>query len=338
MQSHQMYKFLLSAVIFVAAVAAQKTPIVVWHGMGDSCCDERSIAKVAESIDERLGGDARIFSYEVGAGGISADSKASFFGNLNVQVQLFAQELAGSGDGVASRVIDLKTRQPITAEDVQLLQAEGFNAIGFSQGGQALRAYVERYNEPRVRALITFGSQHAGVAAIPNCAAMSDSAVDGAWYCSLARAAIKRGVYTDYVQQNLVQAQYFKDRAQLDKYREHNIFLPDVNNEVAVNEAYRENMQQLEHLVLIKFTKDTMVAPKESAWFQFYVDAKSSDIQPLNESPMYESLGLRELHESSRLHLLEVDGNHLQFSLQWLHEHITDEYLRDSTERLVIQA
>lgn len=40
---------------------------------------------------------------------------------------------------------------------------DGFDAIGFSQAGQFLRAYVERYNSPPVHNLITFGSQHMGM-------------------------------------------------------------------------------------------------------------------------------------------------------------------------------
>jgi palmitoyl-protein thioesterase len=40
---------------------------------------------------------------------------------------------------------------------------DGFDAIGFSQAGQFLRTYVERYNMPPVHNLITFGSQHMGI-------------------------------------------------------------------------------------------------------------------------------------------------------------------------------
>jgi palmitoyl-protein thioesterase len=40
--------------------------------------------------------------------------------------------------------------------------SNGFNAIGFSQGGLFMRAYVERCNQPKVRHLITFGSPHGG--------------------------------------------------------------------------------------------------------------------------------------------------------------------------------
>ena len=61
----------------------------------------------------------------------------------------------------------------VLAADPKL--AGGFNAIGFSQGcipflpprsltkgGQFLRAYVERYNNPPVRTLVSVGGQHQG--------------------------------------------------------------------------------------------------------------------------------------------------------------------------------
>ena len=93
--------------------------------------------------------------------------------------------------------------------------SDGFDAIGFSQGmcaiahlvvgssddttgGQFLRAYVERYNSPPVHNLITFGSQHMGIADIPTCR-------PGDWTCQLARRAARAGVYTHWAQSNLVQ-------------------------------------------------------------------------------------------------------------------------------------
>ncbi len=49
--------------------------------------------------------------------------------------------------------------------------ANGYNGIGFSQGGQFLRAVVERCQHlgPRASKLITMGAQHQGVANIPGC-------------------------------------------------------------------------------------------------------------------------------------------------------------------------
>lgn len=39
----------------------------------------------------------------------------------------------------------------------------GFDGIGFSQGGLFLRAYAERCNDPPLKTLVTFGSPHNGM-------------------------------------------------------------------------------------------------------------------------------------------------------------------------------
>jgi palmitoyl-protein thioesterase len=44
------------------------------------------------------------------------------------------------------------------ANDPQL--QNGYNAVGFSQGGQFLRAVAQRCPSPRMRSLITIGAQH----------------------------------------------------------------------------------------------------------------------------------------------------------------------------------
>lgn len=67
-----------------------------------------------------------------------------------------------------------------------------------SLGGQFLRGYVERYNRPPVRNLITFGSQHMGVADLPGCKPTD-------FLCKAARSAARAGVYTNWAQHNLVQ-------------------------------------------------------------------------------------------------------------------------------------
>jgi palmitoyl-protein thioesterase len=79
----------------------------------------------------------------------------------------------------------------------------GFNAVGFSQGGLFLRSYVQLCNDPPVHNLITFGSPHAGVAEVPNCQQNAGSS----WSCSMARFLVQKGVYLEYVQKRVVQAQ-----------------------------------------------------------------------------------------------------------------------------------
>merc|ERR1712083_112339 len=54
------------------------------------------------------------------------------------------------------------------------LMADGYNAIGISQGGLLVRGLVQRCPLP-VKNLITFGSPHQGVFGIPDCAHVTGS-------------------------------------------------------------------------------------------------------------------------------------------------------------------
>lgn len=45
----------------------------------------------------------------------------------------------------------------------------GFHAVGFSQGGQFMRALVERCDGLNVHTLVTMGAQHQGVINTPGC-------------------------------------------------------------------------------------------------------------------------------------------------------------------------
>lgn len=74
------------------------------------------------------------------------DRKRSLLDNMNRQIKEVCDQLAGIPE-----------------------LSQGFNAIGISQGGQFMRAYVERCNSPRVKKLITLGSQHQGVMSLPGC-------------------------------------------------------------------------------------------------------------------------------------------------------------------------
>jgi palmitoyl-protein thioesterase len=86
----------------------------------------------------------------------------------------------------------------------------GFNAVGFSQGSQFLRAYVERCNDPPVYNLITMGGQHMGsqrfhyililkgVADVPNCLTVNET------ICRLVQDLLAFGAYTGFVQDHVV--------------------------------------------------------------------------------------------------------------------------------------
>jgi palmitoyl-protein thioesterase len=184
-----------------------------------------------------------------------------------------------------------------------------------------------------------------GVSDLPGCARS-----DPIW-CSLARSAARLGVYSEWAQQNLVQAQYFRDVDRIEQYFEANTFLTKLNAEVGVdkNETGRmkENLSNLENFVMVLFTQDTTVVPKESAWFGSYaVEEKElgsinnptyrpfespwwpfsypkksvadRTIIPMRLQPLYEedSIGLRTLDESGRVHLETCDAGHMHIKLE----------------------
>jgi palmitoyl-protein thioesterase len=99
-----------------------------------------------------------------------------------------------------------------------------------------------------------------GVAAFPRCTGSKDPAT-----CRIAQFFIGRGIYLDWVQKKVVQAQYFKDPTQLPKYLDSNLFLPDINQERGLNKTYKDHLASLERMVMVMFEKDTIVVPKESA-------------------------------------------------------------------------
>ncbi|KAI9002910.1 alpha/beta-hydrolase [Hyaloraphidium curvatum] len=259
-------------------------PVVLWHGMGDSG-DSDGMASVASMIQDVAGSDVYVASISLG----DDDKRASFFGEVNEQVDAVCELLA---------------------EDAEL--QGGFIGIGFSQGGQFLRAYAERCNDPPLKTLITFGAQHMGVASLPGCPD-DDSSVA----CSIARNLALRAVYSDFVQSRVVQAQYFKDVSRYDEYLEKVKFLPDINNEgEEKNDVYKKNLASLDKLVLIMFTNDTTVIPKESAWFSFYDLSEEKVLTPMRDLPIYKEdwIGLKALDKAKKIDFVECVGGHMQIS------------------------
>ena len=130
-------------------------------------------------------------------------------------------------------------------EDPEL--QNGYNAIGFSQGGQFLRAVAQRCPQPPMKNLITFGAQHQGVFGFPNCPGEMDP------FCDIVRDLLNYGAYVEFVQDFLVQAQYWHDPLHFETYVEKSLFIAEINNEKAEkNASYAINLAQLENFVMVK--------------------------------------------------------------------------------------
>ncbi|PRD21593.1 UNVERIFIED_CONTAM: Ppt1 [Trichonephila clavipes] len=273
-------------------------PIVLWHGMGDSCCNPMSIGGIQKFFEDNIPG-VHVHSLEIGKNELT-DIENSYLMNVNEQISMACAKI--SADAALK---------------------DGYNAIGFSQGGQFLRAVAQRCPNPPMKNLITFGGQHQGVFGLPHCPGESVK------FCEVIRRMLDFGAYTDYVQNHLVQAQYWHNPLNEEEYKAKSLFLAEINNEIITNETYKTNLKKLENFVMVLFTEDKMVYPKESEWFGFYKPGQDKEIITLQDSPLYteDRLGLKEMDEQKKLHFLQVVGNHLQIDLNWLKTNIIDKFL-----------
>jgi len=201
--------------------------------------------------------------------------------------------------------------------------AQGYNSIGFSQGGQFLRAVAQRCPNPPMKNLISIGGQHQGVYGFPKCPGSSK-------FCDIVRKLLNYGAYVGFVQNNVVQAEYWHDPLNEEEYKEKSVFLADINNEKTVNETYKQNLVKLENFVMVLFTKDSMVQPKESEWFGFYNPGSSTDLFTLQNSTLYQEdrLGLKQMDQQGKLKFLSVDADHLQLTDDFLINEIINKYLK----------
>jgi len=193
--------------------------------------------------------------------------------------------------------------------------AKGFNAIGFSQGGQFLRAYVERCNNPPVYNLMSLGGQHQGIFGLPKCPGNDSRS------CEVVRKLLNLGAYKPEIQPYLAQAEYWHDPLNEQEYAEKCVFLPDVNNEGVdgQNSTYKKNLMTLNNFVLVKFTNDTVVQPRETEWFGWYAPGQDKYILDVKDTPLYKNdlIGLKYLMDNNRVEFIPCEGDHLQFTDQW---------------------
>ncbi|EGC30795.1 hypothetical protein DICPUDRAFT_157425 [Dictyostelium purpureum] len=298
-------KLTLSIILFIfsfinyslSASSSDATPIrniVIWHGLGDSCCFPFSMGKIKDIIQNQYPG-VYVKSIEIGSS-IDEDVYNSWFKNVNEQIDMACEMIKA---------------------DTNL--TNGFNAVGFSQGSLFLRAFVERCNDPPVHNLISIGGPQNGVFGAPRCATTNGT------FCNVARNLLELGAYDEYVQNNLVPAEYWQDPLQYSKFLEKSIFLADINNMKDVkNQTYKDNLLSLNKFALTLFLNDTIVIPRESEHFGWYEEGQAKNIIPMEKTQLYQEdwIGIQQLDNEGKLIFLESPGNHLQFTEQWFIENI----------------
>lgn len=304
---HSVYAIPLSATASSSA-SESPLPLIIWHGLGDNYAADglKAIAQLAEQVNPGT------FVYIVRlAEDPSDDRKATFFGNLTNQVAQVCEDLA---------------THPI------LSKAAAVNALGFSQGGPFLRAYIERCNSPPVRNFVTFGSPHNGIARFQGC-----NPTD--WLCKTTDNLLKANTWSKFSQSTLVPAQYYRNEDDLDSYLEYSNLLADINNERTVkNQTYKENISRLKNFVMYLFEEDETVIPKESAWFA-EVNATTAEVTPLQNRTMYKEdwLGLKELDEQGGLIFEQLPGKHMQIKESTLKKAFKEYFSPESNVLLAIE-
>ena len=288
-------------------------PLVIWHGLGDNYAARRisEVAELAKSIHPGT------FTYVIRlAHSPDDDRKATFWGNTTEQIAKVCEDLSTIPE---------------------LSQAPAIDALGFSQGGLFLRAYVEGCNNPPVRTLVTFGSPHNGIADYKACD-------DGDWLCRGAMALLHTNTWAAWVQSRLVPAQYYRDvnpetGSASDNYLQYSNLLADINNEREVkNVTYQDNIASLEKLVMFKFDKDTTVVPPESEWFD-EVNTTTSEVYPLKDRKIYKEdwLGLKRLDKKGGLVFRIAPGPHMDISNELL-EDVFKEYYGPAVKQSTIDS
>eukprot|EP00980_Cylindrotheca_fusiformis_P028568 scaffold22612_cov138-Cylindrotheca_fusiformis.AAC.2 len=282
---------------------SSKLPIVLAHGMGDSCFNS-GFQKLVKYTSKTLG---NVYSVCIPTGKDRKEDTANgYFLNMDASVDIFAKTIQA---------------------DPQL--KNGFHAIGLSQGNNIIRGYIARYNEPAVDTFISVNGVNGGTGALPNCfpttttssrGSAEDASTSLGGICSLLMEQASRRAYTEFAQEHSFQANYWRDprQAQREAYQKFSQLARWNNEGEPFNQTLKDNFAKTNKFVWVMATKDEMVWPKEGEqWGAADPDAPLHRILPRKETEWYkkDSFGLKTAEEAGKNHYASFDGDHLQFTM-----------------------
>lgn len=278
-------------------------PFVFAHGMGDSCFNS-GMKQITQDSAKHVG----VYGVCIPTGdNVVSDTINGFLMTMDKSVEVFAKKIRA---------------------DPKL--ANGFNAVGFSQGNSLIRGYIQKYNDPPVNVALHVHGTVSGVAGFPQC--NPSGAVLGP-VCKALAHVVGDLAYNSVVQGILFQADYFRDPAKVgtSAYEEHSQ-LATWNNEgaAAANSTYKENFGKTNKFVMVKALKDTMVFPNEGEWWGHFQDGDMKKTLRMNETEWYsnDSFGLRTADEAGKIFFESTPGNHLQFTetqlFGWIDRYIVE--------------
>ncbi|KAK7340472.1 hypothetical protein VNO77_21176 [Canavalia gladiata] len=288
--------FALVICFIVSIVGAQSLPFIVLHGVGDSC-ENGGIRSFIKHLSDWSGSPGHCI--EIGNGSWDSWTKP------------------------------LLKQTAIACEKVKKMSdlSQGYNIVGLSQGNLIGRGIIEFCDgAPPVNNFISLGGPHAGTASVPHCGSEL--------VCTLIDTIIQLGVYSQLVQDVLAPSGYVKIPIDITGYIKGCRFLPKLNNEIVNmrNSTYRQRFASLQNLVLIMFEQDTVIIPKETAWFGYYPNGALHPVLPVQQTELYieDWIGLRSLDEAGKVKFVSVSGNHLNLSRKDMKTYVVP-YLNDQT-------
>jgi palmitoyl-protein thioesterase len=271
---------------------SSKLPTVFMHGMGDSCFNPGM-----KSITAAVGKHVGTYSVCIPTGpDLQSDTNNGFFMTMNDNVDVFAKAIQN---------------------DTNL--ANGFNAVGFSQGNSVIRGYIQKYNNPPVSTFLSVHGTVVGVASFPKC---NPSGLLGPACKLISRFLVGPIAYTEFVQNKLFQADYFRDpkTCDTDAYKK-NSQLAQWNNEGETPDpTINANFAKVKRWAMIKAMKDTMIYPNDGEWWgQFAADGKTR--LSMNQTEWYtkDLFGLKTADQAGKIMFDTSPGDHLQFTEEMLY-------------------
>jgi palmitoyl-protein thioesterase len=287
---------------------ALQLPVVLAHGMGDSCFN-KGMQHLTQHVSQLLGG---VYTDCIPTGkNQQEDTKNGYFLNMDASVDVFAEAIQ---------------------QNDQL--QNGFHAIGFSQGNNVIRGYMTRYNTPAVHTFLSINGVNAGEGAVPYCRPSFSSLFQtGFSMCDLLMEQASHRAYTQWSQQHSFQANYWRDPRlfAMPLYYEYSQ-LARWNQEgphYQSNTTWIENYLKTQQFVWIMADEDAMVWPKEGEqWGAPDPDDPFERVLPMEETEWYtrDSFGLATAQSQGKNYFETFPGDHLRFSMEdferWIHTYL----------------
>jgi hypothetical protein len=153
--------------------SSKNYPSVLSHGMGDSCYNAgmQSITNRVESLTDQ-------YATCIPTGdNLHEDTLNGYFKSMLDNVDIFAERVRS---------------------DPKL--ADGFHAIGFSQGNNIIRGYIAKYNDPPVKTFISVNGVNGGISAVPFCIPSTSSSLLSSRICDSLMEIASHRAYSDFSQ------------------------------------------------------------------------------------------------------------------------------------------